>query len=80
MLILTGLLAVIVLSLIVAAVALRVLQVELAVLHDRSTKLVRLSVAVDDLQHETAQVVPAYRRAVTRAHTLRRPDDGEGSR
>lgn len=80
MLILLGLLGVIVVSSVVLAVALRTLETELAVLRVRSAKLVRLSVAVDDLHHETTQVVPAYRSAVTRARTLRRTDDGKGGR
>ena len=80
MLIVAGLLFVIGLSLLVTTVALRSVEAELAVLRSRVTKLVRLSVAVDDLHHETTRVVPAYRRAVTRARTLRRTDDGEGPR
>ena len=80
MLVVAGLTATIVLSLGVAVVALRSLQRELVGLRVRAAKLVRLSVAVDDLHHETTQVVPAYRDAVTRARTLRRTDDGEGSR
>jgi len=74
------LLAVIALSLVIVCVALRALETELVVLRRRSARLVRLSVAVDDLHHETTHVVPAYRTAVTRARSLRRPDDGEGSR
>ena len=80
MLILVGLLAVILVSSVVMAVALRTLESELAMLRARTAKLVRLSVAVDDLHHETTQVVPAYRSAVTRARTLRRTDDREGGR
>ena len=80
MLVLTGLTAVIVVSVVVMILALRTMEAELAVLRARAAKLVRLSVAVDDLRHETNQVVPAYRTAVTRARTLRRTDDGEGSR
>ena len=80
MLLVAGLLAVIALSLAIVAVALRALEAELAVLQARSARLVRLSVAVDDLHHETTQVVPAYRSAATRARSLRRPDDREGSR
>jgi len=79
-LVVAGLTATIVLSLGVAVVALRSLQSELFGLRARAAKLVRLSVAVDDLHHETTQVVPAYRDAVTRVRTLRRTDDGEGSR
>ena len=80
MLILVGLLGVIVVSAVVMALALRTLESELAVLRARTDKLVRLSVAVDDLHHETTQVVPAYRQAVTRARTLRRTDDREVGR
>ena len=80
MLILVGLLAVILVSSVVMAVALRTLESELAMLRARTAKLVRLSVAVDDLHHETTQVVPAYRNALTRARTLRRTDDREGGR
>ena len=80
MLILVGLLGVIVVSAIVMALALRTVESELAVLRVRTAKLVRLSVAVDDLHHETTQVVPGYRSAVTRARTLRRTDDREGGR
>ena len=80
MLILVGLLGVIVVSSVVLAVARRSLETELAVLRVRSAKLVRLSVAMDDLHHETTQVVPAYRSAVTRARTLRRTDDREVGR
>jgi hypothetical protein len=79
-LILVGLLGVIVVSSVVLAVARRSLETELAVLRVRSAKLVRLSVAMDDLHHETTQVVPAYRSAVTRARTLRRTDDREVDR
>ena len=64
----------------VAIVALRALERELEALKARAAKLVRLSVAVDDLHHETTQVVPAYRSAATRARTLRRTEDGEGPR
>jgi hypothetical protein len=67
-------------SLAVAIVALRAIESELEGLRARTAKLVRLSVAVDALHHETTQVVPAYRDAVTRARTLRRTDDGGGSR
>ena len=80
MLLVAGLLAVIGLSLIVVAVALSALEAEVAVLRGRTARLVRLSVAVDDLHRETTQVVPAYRSAVTRARSIRRPDDGEGPR
>jgi hypothetical protein len=80
MVILVGLLGVIVVSAVVMALALRTVESELAVLRARMAKLVRLSVAVDDLHHETTQVVPAYRSAVTRARTLRRTDDREGGR
>ena len=80
MVILVGLLGVIVVSAVVMALALRTVESELAVLRARTAKLVRLSVAVDDLHHETTQVVPAYRSAVTRARTLRRTDDREGGR
>jgi hypothetical protein len=72
--------ATIALSLAVALVALRSLEIELEGLKARAAKLIRLSVAIDDLHHETTQVVPAYRDAATRARTLRRPEDGEGSR
>ncbi|HUP74340.1 MAG TPA: hypothetical protein VM282_14960 [Acidimicrobiales bacterium] len=80
MLIVTGLLGVIVVALAVVAVAVRTLDAQVALLRSRVAKLVRLSVAVDDLHHETTQVVPAYRDAMTRARTLRRTEDGEGSR
>ena len=80
MLILVGLLGAIVVSAVVMALALRTVESELAVLRVRTAKLVRLSVAVDDLHHETTQVGPAYRHAVTRARTLRRTDDREGGR
>ena len=80
MLILVGLLGAIVICSVVMAVALRTIEAELAVLRVRTAKLVRLSVAVDDLHHETTQVVPAYRGAATRARTLRRTDDREGGR
>lgn len=76
----TGLLGVIVVALAVVAVAVRTLDAQVALLRSRVAKLVRLSVAVDDLHHETTQVVPAYRDAMTRARTLRRTEDGEGSR
>jgi hypothetical protein len=75
-----GLTATLVVCLSVAIVALQVLLRELEALRARTAKLVRLSVAVDDLHHETTQVVPAYRDAATRARTLRRTDDGKGSR
>jgi biopolymer transport protein ExbB/TolQ len=80
MLIVATLSAVVAISLAVAIVALRALERELEALRARAAKLVRLSVAVDDLHHETTQVVPAYRSAVTRARTLRRTEDGEGPR
>ena len=80
MLIVVGLVGVLILSSVVMAVAVRTLEAELSVLRLRAAKLVRLSVAVDDLHHETTQVVPAYRSAVTRARTLRRTDDREGGR
>jgi hypothetical protein len=80
MLIVVGLLGVIIVSAVVMAVALRTVETELAALRARSAKLVRLSVAVDDLHHETTQVVPAYRGAVTRVRTLRRTEDREGGR
>lgn len=75
-----GLLGTIVVSVTVMALALRTVGGQLAVLRVRAAKLVRLSVAVDDLQHETTQVVPAYRDAVTRARTLRRPEDPKSGR
>ena len=75
-----GLLGVISVSLAVMAVALHTVDAELAVLRVRAAKLVRLSVAVDDLHHETTQVIPAYRDAVTRGRTLRRAEDREGGR
>ena len=78
MLLVAGLLAVIAFQPVIVCVALRALEAELAVLRRRAARLVRLSVAVDDLHHETTHVVPAYRAAVTRARSLRRPDDGEG--
>ena len=80
MLTVAGLTATIVVSVTVAVVAVRAIESELESLRARAAKLVRLSVAVDDLHHETTQVVPAYRDAVTRARTLRRTDDGGGSR
>ena len=80
MFIVASLSAVIAICLAVAIVALRALERELAVLRARAARLVRLSVAVDDLHHETSQVVPAYRSAVIRARTLRRTEDDEGSR
>jgi hypothetical protein len=80
MLIVVGLLGVVLVSSVVVALAGRTLETELAVLRDRAAKLLRLSVAADDLHHETNQVVPAYRSAVTRARTLRRTDDCEGGR
>ena len=80
MFVVAGLTAVIALALVIATVALRALERELDVLRARAAKLLRLSVALDDLQHETTQVVPAYRSAVTRARTLRRPEDREGAR
>ena len=80
MLIVSGLLGAVVVSVVVMAVALRTLETELAALRVRTAKLTRLSVAVDDLHHETTRVVPAYRRAVTRVRTLRRTDDREGGR
>jgi hypothetical protein len=64
----------------VAAAGLRLLEHELCLLRARVAKLVRLSVAVDDLRHETTQVVPAYRQAASRAKSIRRPDDREASR
>jgi hypothetical protein len=79
MLIVVGVTAVVVVSLGVAIVALRAIERELAVLRARTAKLLRLSVAVDDLHHETTRVVPAYRSAITRARTMRRPEDGERS-
>ena len=75
-----GLFGAIVVSLAVMAMALRTLEGELALRRARAAKLVRLSVAVDDLHHETSQVVPAYRDAVIRARTLRRTEDDEGPR
>ena len=80
MLIVATLSAVVAICLAVAIVALRALERELEALRARAAKLVRLSVAVDDLHHETTQVVPAYRSAATRARTLRRTEDGEGPR
>ena len=80
MLVVSGVIAAILLSLAAMIVALRSLEVEVALLRARTAKLVRLSVAVDDLQHETTQVVPAYRSAMTRARTLRRTGDFEGGR
>ena len=72
--------AVVAVCLAVVVMALRALERELEELKARAAKLVRLSVAVDDLHHETTQVVPAYRSAATRARTLRRTEDGEGPR
>ena len=80
MLIVASLGAVVAVCLVVSIMALRTLERELEVLKARAAKLVRLSVAVDDLHHETTQVVPAYRSAVTRARTLRRTEDGEEPR
>ena len=79
MLIVVSVTGVVVVSLFVAIVALRALERELALLRARTAKLLRLSVAVDDLHHETTHVVPAYRSAITRARTMRRPEDGERS-
>jgi hypothetical protein len=56
------------------------LEREIDVLRRRVSRLVRLSVAVDDLRHETTQVVPAYRQAAGRAKALRRPEDPEVAR
>jgi hypothetical protein len=67
-------------SLAIVAAGLRLVDTELAVLRARVAKLVRLSVAVDDLRHETTQVVPVYRQAATRVKALRRPEDREASR
>ena len=80
MLIVGCLTAALLVSFAVAIVALRASESELEGLRARTAKLVRLSVAVDDLHHETTHVVPAYRDAVTRARTLRRTDDGGGPR
>ena len=80
MLIVAGSCAVVAVCLAIAIVALRALERELEIFKARAAKIVRLSVAVDDLHHETTQVVPAYRRAATRARTLRRTEDGEGPR
>jgi hypothetical protein len=74
------LLATIGVSAIVMAEALRRLEARAEALRVRAAKLVRLSVAVDDLHHETTHVVPAYRHAVTRVRTLRRPEDPESGR
>ena len=79
MLIVVGVTAVVVVSLGVAIVALRAIERELAVLKARTAKLLRLSVAIDDLHRETTHVVPAYRSAISRARTIRRPEDGERS-
>ena len=79
-LIVAGLIGAIVVASAVVFVALRTLETEIARRRARAAKLVRLSVAVDDLQHESTLVMPAYRDAVTRVRTLRRPEDGEGSR
>jgi hypothetical protein len=80
MLLVAGSIGAIVVASAVMFVALRTLEAEVALLRARAAKLVRLSVAVDDLHHESTQVVPAYRDAVTRARTLRRTEDGEGAR
>jgi len=80
MLLVVALLATIGVSTIVIAVARRRLESHAEALRARAAKLVRLSVAVDDLHHETTQVVPAYRAAVTRVRTLRRSEDPESGR
>ena len=80
MLTLAALLGVVFIALVVMTLALRTLEAQVEVLRSRAAKLVRLSVAVDDLHHETTQVVPAYRNAVTRARTLRRTENDEGAR
>ena len=59
---------------------LRHLHTEIGALRQRVTRLVRLSVAVDDLRHETSQVVPAYRRAAGRAKAWRRSEEPEAPR
>jgi hypothetical protein len=59
---------------------LRHVEHELHSLRGRLSKLVRLSVAVDDLRHETTHVVPTYRQAASRLMRLRRTEDPEASR
>jgi hypothetical protein len=59
---------------------LRTVEHELHSLRGRITRLVRLSVAVDDLRHETTQVVPTYRQAAGRLKRLRRTEDPQASR
>ncbi|MEO8693540.1 MAG: hypothetical protein ABI658_08485 [Acidimicrobiales bacterium] len=80
MLVVVGLLGTLCVSVVVIAVAQRSVLGHAEVLRVRAAKLVRLSVAVDDLHHETTHVVPAYRGAATRARTLRRPEDPESGR
>jgi hypothetical protein len=58
----------------------RRLDTEIGALRRRVARLVRLSVAVDDLRHETTQVVPAYRQAAGRAKALRRTEHPEAPR
>ena len=79
-LIVAGSLGAIVVAATVVFGAMRSLEAEVTRRSARAPKLVRLSVAVDDLHHESTQVVPAYRAAVTRARTLRRAEDREGAR
>lgn len=62
------------------ATGMRRLEKEIAALRRRVGRLVRLSVAVDDLRHETTQVVPAYQQAAGRAKALRRPEEPEARR
>ena len=58
----------------------RRLETEIGALRRRVTRLVRLSVAIDDLRHETGQVVPAYRQAAGRAKAWRRTEEPEAPR
>jgi hypothetical protein len=80
MLIMSAASATLLIALTITARAVRRLEAELAILRARTDKLVRLSVAVDDLRHEAAHVVPAYRDAATRVKAIRRPGQGEAPR
>ena len=67
-------------SLWTVSTGMRRLETEIGGLRRRAARLVRLSVAVDDLRHETTQVVPAYQQAARRAKALRRPEEPEAPR
>ena len=77
MLIVAAALVTLLVSLWILSTGVRRLETEFGALRRRVTRLVRLSVAVDDLRHETTQVVPAYRQAARRAKTLRRAEEPE---